>query len=66
MTPQHYTLASVAATIGRSPETIRENAIRHGIGSRFGRCWMFSQADIASLRAVVQSGPGRPKKETTK
>lgn len=56
---KQYTVAEAAAISFKAERTIRQLAATHNIGRRFGRAWVFTDADIARLRAI---GRGRPSK----
>jgi len=53
-----YTTAEAAGTLGKRPVTVRYLAKAHGIGTKHGRDWLFTDADIEALAAIP--GPGRP------
>lgn len=46
-----YTTVQAAAEIGLTPGRVRQLARSLGVGRHHGRDWMFSEADIAALRA---------------
>lgn len=55
-----YTSAEAAEAIGTTDATVRRLAREQGIGSRHGRAWMFTEAD---LRKLAKRGTmGRPRK----
>jgi hypothetical protein len=58
MTESLYNCKTAAELTGRSPVTVRQLARTRGIGRRVGRDWVFTDADIARLKAIP--GPGRP------
>lgn len=55
------TTADVARRLGVQPVTIRAAALRHGVGVVVAHVRLYTEADVARLRAVVPGKPGRPK-----
>lgn len=45
------TTIQVAQRLGVDPSRVRQLAIKHRIGRKFGRDWMFSARDVARLAA---------------
>ncbi len=61
---RQYTSAQVAQATGRAERTIRQLAEAHEeIGTRLGRWWVFTDADIARIKAISK---GRPRKRRAK
>lgn len=54
-----YNTSQVAALLGRTPVAIRKLSERHGIGVKVGRDWIYTDADVETLRRWRK--PGRPK-----
>lgn len=59
------TTAQAAEQLGCDASTvrrwcIRETAAGRPLGTKAGRDWLLSAADVKRLRKLVQSGPGRP------
>lgn len=65
MSANHPTLLSkedVAKRVGRSPNTIKQHARIHGIGTKIGNTYVFTEADIAIFEYLkTQRGKGRLK-----
>ena len=58
---KQYTSAEMAQKTGMVERTIRKAAAANdGIGRKVGRDWIFTDADIAKIKAVV----GKPRKRT--
>lgn len=61
----HPTLLSkedVAQRVGRSPNTIKQHARIHGIGTKVGNTYVFTESDIAIFEHLkTQRGKGRLK-----
>lgn len=55
-----YTSKQVAAMLGRAEISIRKLSKRFGIGTKIGRDWVYSDADVETLRKWRK--PGRPPK----
>lgn len=60
----NYTTRQVADLLGVSDSRVRQLAIRHKVGTHFGRALMFTARDVEKLRAA-RLAPGRPKKPAT-
>ena len=57
---RQYKSAQVAQASGKAARTIRQLAETHEeIGSRLGRWWVFTDADITRIKAIAK---GRPRK----
>lgn len=57
-----HTTATAAARLGIDPSRVRRLAHTHGIGTKVGRDWLFTDADLAALQAHSTGKPGRPPK----
>ena len=57
-----YSVNEVAAMLDKAPVTVRKAARDHSIGQKPGRDWLFTNADIESLRAVIHEHRGQPRK----
>lgn len=61
----HQTLLSkedVAQRVGRSPNTIKQHARIHSIGTKVGNTYVFTEADIPIFEYLkTQRGKGRRK-----
>jgi beta-lactamase class A len=56
---KQYTSAEMAQKTGLAERTIRKAAeANEGIGHKIGRDWVFTDADIAKIKAIV----GKPRK----
>lgn len=60
MTDTLYTCATAAALVNKSPVTVRQLARTHNIGTKLGKTYIFTAADLDVLRS--HSTPGRPPK----
>ena len=59
-----YTTQQVAEMTGKTPQAVRAWALQHpGVGKMWADVWMFTDADVAALRAV-RRGPKRKPKPT--
>ncbi|HEY2250917.1 MAG TPA: hypothetical protein VGH74_07635 [Planctomycetaceae bacterium] len=56
----HHTTASIAASIGCTPDTVSRVARANQIGEQVGTTWIFTPADADRLRGLIRPGPGRP------
>ncbi len=54
-----YTGKEVAAMLGKTPVAIRKLSERYGIGTKVGRDWVYSEAEVKQLKHWRK--PGRPK-----
>lgn len=58
------TTAQAAARIGVTPDALAKAAQKgHVRAVKFGRAWMFEEADVDAYRAAPKSKGGRPKKD---
>ena len=57
-----FTAAEVAAKLGLSKASVRAYATRYDVGTKYGRDWLFTEADIEAIRNR-QGKIGRPKAE---
>jgi hypothetical protein len=64
MTENFYNTTEAGRLTGKKPVTVRQLAKTHNIGTRVGRDWVFTEADIERLKAIPK--PGRPAGKTTK
>ena len=55
-----YTTTEAARALGITPRRVRALAISRRIGERKAAGWLFTEADLDTLRVRV---PGHPKKE---
>lgn len=55
------TTTDAAARLNCDTSTVRRWCKRESIGTRHGRDWLLSDADLKRLAGFVQSGPGRPR-----
>lgn len=60
MSEHLYTCATAAPLVGKAPVTVRQLARKHGIGTKLGKTFIFTEADLDLLRA--HNIPGRPPK----
>ena len=51
-----YTTTEVAEIIGVHPRQVRHLAQKHRIGTRFGRDWLFTAADVRKFKDRPQIG----------
>jgi hypothetical protein len=58
MAEKLYNTEEAGQLTGRKAVTVRQLAKVHGIGTRIGRDWVFTDADIDRLRSIPK--PGRP------
>ena len=56
---QLFDATKAAELIGCVPFTVRKLATKHTIGSRVGRTWAFTAAEVEKLRRTLQE-PGNP------
>lgn len=56
-TPPSFTTAQVAAELGVDESRVRQLAQSRGIGTKHGRDWAFTKADIEALRVKGTPGP---------
>ena len=60
------TTINVAAALGITPSRVRKLAAEMGVGHKFGRDWMFTPEDVATMRARDQKrGPKFRKTQTS-
>jgi hypothetical protein len=60
-----YTATQAATKLGCNSRTIRRAAERLQIGQKLtDRLWIVSEDDLQKIAAVIQDGPGQPKKTT--
>ena len=60
---KQYTCAEVAQLTGKAERTVRKAAETKGdIGRKFGAVWMFTDADIAKIKAIRMGAPRKPRK----
>lgn len=57
-----YTVTEVAAMLDKAAVTVRLAARTHGIGVKAGRDYVFTDADIERLRAIIHDHSGQPRK----
>ena len=53
-----YTVNEVAAILGKSIIAVRKIVARHNLGTKVGRDWILTEADLEKVRK--HPGPGRP------
>lgn len=56
-----YSVTQAAALLNKAAVTVRKAARDHGIGRKPGRDWLFTNADIESLQAVIRDHRGQPR-----
>lgn len=56
------TTTDVAARLGIDPSRVRRLAQTHGIGTKVGRDWLFTEADVAAMQQHSTGKPGHPPK----
>ncbi len=54
-----HTCKEVAALLGKTPIAIRKLSERYGIGSKVGRDWVYTDAEVNQLKHWRKAG--RPK-----
>jgi hypothetical protein len=59
--PALLTAGQVATRLGISARRVRRLAETRALGQRFGRAWLFTEADVAAMGGRK---PGRPKTAT--
>lgn len=57
-----YTLTEAATALDKPARTISGAAARAKIGKKHGRSWLFTAADVETLRSAIQDRRGRPSK----
>lgn len=62
MTADYHTTAQVAARLGLHAGHVRKMAAKFGIGTRIGRDWLFTDADVRRL-LDRKTTPGRARKD---
>ena len=61
----HLTSSQVAAQLGVTRRRVVAVANLRKLGTKLGRDWVFSPADVAAMRIPQRSGP-KPKERTMK
>ena len=51
-----YNSTQAGELTGRAAVTVRQLAKTHGIGTRIGRDWIFTEDDIKLLRSIPKPG----------